>query len=127
MGRHAKPAPMKTCESCGMVMERKRYGDDRLEDLGAFNRRKYCSIACLAIGKTKENPTISALRHRARRFREDRCEQCGATEKLHLHHRDGNPANNEPENRQTLCGSCHLTMHWEQWRTSGSFHPGPAD
>ncbi len=41
-----------------------------------------------------------------------KCESCGeANCKLHVHHRDENPENNEKENLQTLCVSCHRLTH----------------
>lgn len=45
-----------------------------------------------------------------------RCTLCGSQEQLVVHHRDGrgrnhpNP-NNELDNLQTLCNSCHITIH----------------
>jgi 5-methylcytosine-specific restriction endonuclease McrA len=42
------------------------------------------------------------------------CEECGATRNLKtklritVHHRDGNPKNNERTNLQCLCNKCHL-------------------
>ncbi|WP_420645773.1 HNH endonuclease [Candidatus Leptofilum sp.] len=36
-----------------------------------------------------------------------RCAICGA-DKLHLHHIDENPSNNDPENLIPLCPNCHL-------------------
>src|SRR5574341_873468 len=40
------------------------------------------------------------------------CEVCGKTScKLHVHHKDRNPANNSPANLQTLCVSCHRLTH----------------
>lgn len=50
------------------------------------------------------------------KYRKDHCEYCG---KDHLetkltfvvHHRDGNPINNDPSNLITLCHSCHKLVH----------------
>jgi len=39
------------------------------------------------------------------------CQDCGATEKLLVHHQDGNDTNNEIGNLRTLCQSCHLAFH----------------
>ena len=40
------------------------------------------------------------------------CEGCGTDKrKLHVHHRDENPLNNDPLNLQTLCASCHKLAH----------------
>ncbi len=39
------------------------------------------------------------------------CEMCGATESPGVHHEDGDPANNTPDNRTTLCDSYHTKWH----------------
>ena len=39
------------------------------------------------------------------------CEFCGATENVHTHHKDLNHDNNELNNLQWLCGSCHSKLH----------------
>lgn len=49
-------------------------------------------------------------------FRKDRCEICGLEEGikdrvLHTHHKDGDWTNNDETNIQTLCDSCHITLH----------------
>jgi hypothetical protein len=36
----------KTCQRCGDVLTRKRYGGGRLEDKTIFEKRKFCSISC---------------------------------------------------------------------------------
>lgn len=35
----------------------------------------------------------------------------GSTEKLHLHHKDHNPNNNEIGNIKLVCAQCHLKAH----------------
>lgn len=41
----------------------------------------------------------------------DECERCQFTPKhtcqLDVHHRDGDPFNNDPANLETLCANCH--------------------
>lgn len=41
----------------------------------------------------------------------DMCEICGSKEHLCVHHKDTNRKNNNPENLQTLCRSCHTKEH----------------
>lgn len=36
-----------------------------------------------------------------------KCEQCGSTDKLTVHHKDGNFTNNAPENLELLCDKHH--------------------
>jgi len=60
-----------------------------------------------------DEPSIDVLRKRYAHLVGDVCERCGTTENLGLHHKDGNPANNDPSNLMTLCNSCHTKWHWE--------------
>lgn len=102
-----KIEPLKYCETCGKLLERKRY-NGRLEDLARYNARKYC---CLSCANTRKIITKAGLRHRAEQLRKNKCEICGSEQNLHAHHIDGNISNNVPENIQTLCGSCHAKHH----------------
>lgn len=107
-----KQEPEKYCKQCGKKMERKRY-NGTLESNHAFNRRKYCDLQCAGMAKRHKEPSIDALRKRYAHLVGDVCERCGTTENLGLHHKDGNPANNDPSNLMTLCNSCHTKWHWE--------------
>lgn len=108
-----KPDPVKHCPVCGKLMERKRYSGGTLEDRTRFLSRKTCSAAC---GNTRDSVNPKTLHQRARKFRADACEKCGTTEKLHVHHEDRDPSNNDPTNLRTLCASCHLKLHWSEDR-----------
>lgn len=112
MGVPPKPDPEKTCQTCGVRLVRKRY-NGRLEDRGVFLRRGHCSLAC---GNTKSEVGKSAEHWRARKHRRTACEECGTPGGLHVHHKDRNPSNNDPGNLMTLCGSCHLLLHWREDR-----------
>lgn len=111
-----KQEPLKVCAHCGKPLERKRYGG-RLEDLGVFQRRKYCDPVCMGRARLQDNVSLAALRKRAVKFRKGQCEQCGVIENVQVHHLDSNPANNEPSNLMTLCGPCHTKWHWEHGKT----------
>lgn len=117
--RPALPVPLKSCEYCGKPLERKRY-NGTLESRFAYMRRRYCGQTCFAKAEQQENPSLAALRKRAVKYRGDSCAQCGSSESLGIHHRDGNPANNAPENLTTLCGACHTRWHWEHGKTMPS-------
>jgi hypothetical protein len=100
--------PEKSCERCGSRMRRKRF-NGRLEDMGAFKRRRYCSLHC---ANQRDRPKHWETYHwRARQHRKSSCEACGSMEALHAHHVDGQPENNEPSNIQTLCVFCHNFLH----------------
>ena len=101
----------KSCVQCGIVMQRKRYGK-RLEDLGAFTRKRFCSISCSAYHQhATEPPTVAASRKRAHKKRKMECEACGVMTECDVHHVDGNPLNNEALNLQSLCQNCHAFWH----------------
>jgi 5-methylcytosine-specific restriction endonuclease McrA len=117
------PMPEKTCATCGLRLERKRF-NGRLEDRAVFARRRHCSRRC---GNTRPIVTLAALRKRAAKFRKAACEMCGATSGLHAHHKDGDETHNTAENIQTLCGSCHLKLHWRTTRRSARTASEPAE
>ena len=95
-------------------MTRKYYGN-HLEDMGAFIRRKFCSLSC---ANTRETATLTVHGYsfRARKHLKKQCEACGYTKSLHAHHVDQDKTNSEPENIQTLCKHCHNFWHTAQKR-----------
>ena len=47
------------------------------------------------------------------------CNRCGRLKgntRLYVHHKDRNPINNDPDNLETLCGSCHKKEHTPESR-----------
>lgn len=98
----------KPCKVCGAMFNRKQMPNGRLEDAVIFQRRECCSLSC---ANTRQEVTHGALLWRARKHRKDACEACGFTKRLHVHHCDQNPANNDPSNLQTLCQHCHDFWH----------------
>lgn len=56
----------------------------------------------------------ASLRHGLKRvyeYKKDKCELCGRTYRLEIHHKDKNRKNNKPENLITLCNYCHARTH----------------
>lgn len=102
--------PEKKCAQCGKPMVRKVI-NGRLEDLGVFNRRKFCDQTCMGLAKRKEVVGWSAHHWRARKLRKSACEACGERRSLVAHHVDQDEANNDPGNIQTLCSWCHDFWH----------------
>lgn len=93
---------MKECIFCGKSLKGKT-------DL---NRRKFCDRECYRLYRlSMDISDKSSMHSRARKFKKDRCEQCGSTLKLHVHHIDKNPMNNTEDNLQTLCSICHHKVH----------------
>ena len=40
-----------------------------------------------------------------------RCQRCGRYGRLEVHHVDGDPSNNTPDNLTTYCRGCHIRHH----------------
>lgn len=110
----------KKCKNCGAALARKRYGK-RLEDRRMFNRRQFCNRQCA--WKAQEKPiaelTRTTLQQHARRMRGLFCNRCGTRLRLTTHHKDRNWRNNDPMNLETLCSSCHTSLH----HAAGEIHP----
>ena len=110
-----KPDPEKYCMACGKLLTRKRWANGKLESMLHFSRRKYCSQECMAAGfrgRWQSDVLEHEGRYRARTIvQRDSCENCGSTQNLDVHHIDGNPLNNAPENLAVLCRSCHNLQH----------------
>lgn len=112
MPRASEPTPEKSCEFCGKVFRRKYLSSGRLEDRGAYLRRRFCSISCsVSMQHATEPPTVAASRKRSLKTISGSCDACGLTSNLSAHHVDGNPLNNESSNIQTLCLHCHNFWH----------------
>lgn len=97
----------KFCMRCGGVMYRRRYGGV-LEDLGAFKRRKFCSLSC---ANMRDNLTKHGYSWRGRHHLKEACEMCEGTQYLAAHHRNQNRTDNRPENIHPLCVVCHAKLH----------------
>ena len=80
----------------------------------------FCSHDCAAMAHRKEHPSRTAIIARARKFRKMVCDECGGTNRLAIHHLDGNEESNAPENLKTLCCSCHIKAH-EIWQFTSNW------
>jgi len=110
MGRKRKEMPLKICEHCSVPLCRKIYGST-LEDASRFMMRRFCSTECSGLFHREEAPSRSAMLKRVYKIRGRSCEKCGAVVRLSIHHKDRNWRNNATENLQTLCSSCHTSLH----------------
>jgi hypothetical protein len=116
-----KQEPEKNCKHCRIPLKRRRYGK-RLEDMGAFLRREYCSLTC---ANSKPEPlTKHGYSYHARKHLKEQCEACGTMSSLHAHHINQIKSDNSPNNIQTLCKHCHDYWHSTQrrlgWPIAGS-------
>ena len=69
--------------------------------------------------------TRDGYRFHARKMREKSCTDCGITENLCAHHIDGDWTNNTLSNLQTLCSSCHTSLHHRQGDLTQKSEPPP--
>ena len=110
----------KYCAFCGKKLERKYYSNGKLESVGQLMSRKYCDRECMkkAFLKLETDAGWYASHNSARNINRliknnnaDTCEICGKIGKMDIHHIDENPQNNNPDNLQVLCRSCHMKIH----------------
>lgn len=104
------PRPEKFCERCNTPLLARIYSSGE-EELSAFMKRKYCSLACSNTrGKKGQSRTQMMVQARAAALKPT-CECCGGIEKLAIHHVNENWKDNSLENLQTLCVYCHQQWH----------------
>ena len=103
------------CEYCQKPMERKRYSNGVLQSWNEYNKQKYCNRDCMKAAfksKPKHGTSWMTIHYHARKLLPDGCcEICGSAKNVDVHHKDGNPQNNSPDNLQRLCRSCHMKAH----------------
>lgn len=95
-------SPMKkNCPRCGAGVPRKT--------------SKFCGRKCMSDsyrGMRHGTSDASARKlARAKKAHVTCCESCGRSKFLVVHHADGNPHNNTPNNLTTLCRKCHASIH----------------
>lgn len=70
-------------------------------------------------GRTYYRTNCYRCRNEAQKAKKGHCERCltvpSDKKLLDVDHIDGNTANNEPNNLQTLCKSCHKEKTRENW------------
>lgn len=54
---------------------------------------------------------MSNYRRKALEEHGEQCSNCGATEGIEIHHRNGDRTDNRVENLLPLCGDCHEKLH----------------
>jgi hypothetical protein len=108
MGQRITEQPKK-CERCGVLMTRRRMPSGTLEDMGSWNRRRFCSLSCA--NSRPHSTKKQTYLWRARKLIGSECAACGRKTRLQAHHIDGDQSHNQPENIQTLCITCHRYLH----------------
>lgn len=115
------------CSTCSALLVRKNI-NGRMEDFAVFQRRKYCNRQCMAKGQEKPETTLTRnylTKKMARPYLKPQCELCATVRKLSIHHKDRNWRNNHPDNLQTLCASCHTSLHHRQGDILPPVQPKP--
>lgn len=102
-----------TCHHCGMEFERPTKEVTRSLKLG---RPQFCtqSHATMYFESLRpEGLSTTSTRRRARKIwieRNDKEPVCHCGKPADVHHKDGNPTNNDPSNHDTLCRSHHISL-----------------
>ena len=120
--RPRKKEPSKMCKHCKKPLMRKRFGS-RLEDLTVFSKRAFCNRLCMASsmeGVIKVVNQKNSYRQSSKAAKNE-CETCGKCDsRLHVHHVDGDPLNNDSDNLKTLCPECHGRIHSYMYNSEGT-------
>ena len=53
----------------------------------------------------------SGHQKRDQKHKRNNCERCGSEDRLQVHHQDKDWSNDDPDNFQTLCATCHMKLH----------------
>ena len=110
-----QPRETRYCAYCGKPMERKMHSNGRLQCWTHYNKQKYCNRDCMK-ASFRSNPKtgkswMTVHYHARNLLPEGSCELCGSNRNVDVHHKDGNPQNNNINNLQRLCRSCHSKIH----------------
>lgn len=105
------------CETCGKALEIKVYPSGSQESSTEYLKRRFCGRKCKGVSQRLANgPKLGGLPHRGRKIArrmvvKSACEKCGTSNRLEVHHRDGDATNNDRDNLQALCMPCHRKEH----------------
>lgn len=108
------------CRYCGKELTRRtKQSNGEKESPAEYKRRKYCNWMCMRKGRIQFNNyeqsytnTHTTARKVGTLFLDQtHCEICGKEGKLDIHHKDFNEQNNNIDNLQVLCRSCHMKIH----------------
>jgi len=99
----------KQAETLRRTLEEKK----RLKELAKTNQELATKrLMEMVYERTHRPQGISSTNaQKARKYKKESCERCGALHRLVVHHKNKNQTDNRPENIQTLCSSCHHTVH----------------
>jgi hypothetical protein len=125
--------PDKVCEQCGALFNRTLRPSGVLEGPDEFIKRRFCSSGCYHAFHRGSNHHAFKVEGSARYDGYIRVSNKGSRVYLHrkimadkvgrpilptehVHHKDGNPSNNDPSNLELIDGGKHSRMHDPQRR-----------
>ena len=102
----------KKCLVCGTWYKPLHQDDDdagrRARERWRFKARRVCGPVCRGVMKRHPPQSAAIGRQQARRLLPPQpCQQCGETRQSQIHHKDGNPLNNDLGNLERLCLWCN--------------------
>lgn len=89
----------------------------------------FCSYRCAQLGENNSNWAVAPAGPSTGYGRSNRmiqsdalpeaCPKCGRTDKkIHRHHKDVDPLNNDQSNIEILCSTCHAAEHAQLRRSA---------
>lgn len=100
----------KWCKECGKIMNRKR----RKQRCKEYYKRTYKKKGYNQKGKNNNNYKGGIGTYREKKLNsvdEKVCERCGSTTNLEVHYKDRDKYNNNLNNLELICKSCHKKEH----------------
>jgi len=112
------------CSGCGRLFKR--------QESQVFWNRQFCTSECYVKFQKKNSKKIAKTQNRLRNKKlvevDGKCEHCGRSDVvLDIHHIDGSGdwtswenSNNDLDNLQVLCRSCHAKHHQKVFRKANA-------
>jgi hypothetical protein len=114
------PSDAPVCRHCGQPIPRRSRPSGKLEGLGSWRKRQFCSRLCAARWQSEERHyewkgdaalPITKRRRAQRRYRlPNLCQECCDAPAVDRHHLDGDTGNNVPDNLRFVCRRCHQRL-----------------
>ncbi|MFW6282022.1 MAG: HNH endonuclease [bacterium] len=110
----------KWCKKCGEEIKQK----NKKEYIKKYHKNNYKKKGYNQKGENNNSykTGIGFFQRKKRDSMEEvKCERCGSKENLLVHHKDRNRENNNLENLEMLCKSCHQKEHMIRDEETGRF------
>lgn len=100
----------KPAKSYREIQAMRRVNKQITVDIARIKQKTYSLYRWVTAYRRDYHPSWNTMRKRiikANPF----CVSCKSTEYLHVHHLDGSPYNNKPNNLCVICAPCHYKEH----------------